>query len=32
VDLEADVESTELQGVMDELSEKTEFLKVLGSY
>ena len=32
VDLEADVESDELQGVMEELSENTEFLKVLGCY
>ena len=32
VDLEADVESAELRGVMDKLLEKTEFLKVLGSY
>ena len=32
VDLEADVESDELSGVMDQLSEHTEFLKVLGCY
>ena len=32
VDLEADVEAPELEGVMKELSESTEFLKVLGSY
>jgi 3-deoxy-7-phosphoheptulonate synthase len=32
VDLEADVESDELSGVMDQLSEHTEFLKILGCY
>ncbi len=32
VDLEADVEAAELQGLMGELSEYTEFLKILGSY
>jgi prephenate dehydratase len=32
VDLEADVESDELQGVMKQISESTEFLKILGSY
>ena len=32
VDLEADVEAPELEGVMKELTESTEFLKVLGSY
>jgi 3-deoxy-7-phosphoheptulonate synthase len=32
VDLEADVESNELAGVMEELIEKTEYLRVLGSY
>jgi prephenate dehydratase len=32
VDIEADVESNELAGVMRELSEKTEYLRVLGSY
>jgi prephenate dehydratase len=32
VDLEADVESQELARVMSELSKKTEFLKILGSY
>jgi len=32
VDLEADVESEKLRGVMGELTEKTEFLRVLGSY
>ena len=32
VDLEADVESDELRGVMEQLSEHTEFLKVLGCY
>jgi 3-deoxy-7-phosphoheptulonate synthase len=32
VDLEADVESDELQGVMEELSENAEFLKILGCY
>jgi len=32
VDLEADIESSELAGVMGQLSEKTEFLRVLGSY
>jgi len=32
VDLEADVESSELAGVMGQLLEKTEFLRVLGSY
>jgi prephenate dehydratase len=32
VDLEADVESQELETVMAELSKKTEFLKILGSY
>jgi len=32
VDLEADAEAAEFQGVMDQLSEKTEFLKILGSY
>jgi prephenate dehydratase len=32
VDLEADVESNELQGVMKKLSENIEFLKILGSY
>jgi prephenate dehydratase len=32
VDLEADVESPELEDVMALLSQKTEFLKVLGSY
>ena len=32
VDLEADVESDELQGVMKKISESTEFLKILGSY
>ena len=32
VDLEADVEANELAGVMEELTEKTEYLRVLGSY
>ena len=32
IDLEADVESDELQAVMDQLSEHTEFLKILGCY
>jgi 3-deoxy-7-phosphoheptulonate synthase len=32
VDLEADVESNELQGVMKKLSENIEFLKILGCY
>ena len=32
VDIEADVEAAELRGVMEQLSEKTEFLKILGSY
>ncbi|MFP3871124.1 MAG: prephenate dehydratase, partial [Syntrophobacteria bacterium] len=32
VDLEADIESVELQPVMAQLAEKTEFLKILGSY
>ncbi|MCG6981915.1 MAG: 3-deoxy-7-phosphoheptulonate synthase [Deltaproteobacteria bacterium] len=32
VDLEADVESNELAAVMEELTEKTEYLRVLGSY
>ncbi len=32
VDLEADVESDELRGVMEKLLEKTEFFRVLGSY
>jgi prephenate dehydratase len=32
VDLEADVESDELSRVMDQLSEHTEFLKILGCY
>jgi 3-deoxy-7-phosphoheptulonate synthase len=32
VDLEADVEAPEFRGVMGLLLEKTEFLKVLGSY
>jgi 3-deoxy-7-phosphoheptulonate synthase len=32
VDLEADLESEELQGVMAQLLEQTEFLKVLGCY
>jgi len=32
VDLEADVESPELSNVMGELSRRTEFLKILGSY
>ena len=32
VDLEADVESDELQGVMKKLSENIEFLKILGCY
>jgi prephenate dehydratase len=32
VDVEADVESSELAGVMGQLSEKTEYLRVLGSY
>ncbi|MCG6919003.1 MAG: 3-deoxy-7-phosphoheptulonate synthase [Deltaproteobacteria bacterium] len=32
VDIEADVESKELAGVMEELTEKTEYLRVLGSY
>ena len=32
VDLEADVESDELREVMNQLSEHTEFLKVLGCY
>jgi 3-deoxy-7-phosphoheptulonate synthase len=32
VDLEADVESNELAAVMRQLSEKTEYLRVLGSY
>ena len=32
VDLEADVESDELQGVMKKISESTEFLKILGCY
>jgi 3-deoxy-7-phosphoheptulonate synthase len=32
VDLEADVESNELSKVMEELTEKTEFLRVLGTY
>jgi prephenate dehydratase len=32
VDLEADVESDELQGVMEKISENTEFLKILGCY
>jgi prephenate dehydratase len=30
VDLEADVESDQLQGVMKKISESTEFLKILG--
>ena len=32
VDLEADAEAPEFEGVMEELLEKTEFLKILGSY
>jgi 3-deoxy-7-phosphoheptulonate synthase len=32
VDLEADVEAAELKGVMDKLTENTEFLKILGIY
>ena len=32
IDLEADLESDELQAVMDQLSEHTEFLKILGCY
>ncbi|UCF57757.1 MAG: 3-deoxy-7-phosphoheptulonate synthase, partial [Deltaproteobacteria bacterium] len=32
VDLEVDVEDPALEGVMQELSSKTEFLKILGSY
>jgi 3-deoxy-7-phosphoheptulonate synthase len=32
VDIEADVEAAELRGVMEQLLEKTEFLKILGSY
>lgn len=32
VDIEADVDSNELAGVMGQLSEKTEYLRVLGSY
>jgi 3-deoxy-7-phosphoheptulonate synthase len=32
VDIEADVESKELAGVLRQLSEKTEYLRVLGSY
>jgi 3-deoxy-7-phosphoheptulonate synthase len=32
VDLEGDVEDPELEGVMEELSNRTEFLKILGSY
>jgi len=32
VDLEADLESPELQGVMQSLKEKTEFLRILGCY
>jgi 3-deoxy-7-phosphoheptulonate synthase len=32
VDVEADMESSELAGVMGELTDKTEYLRVLGSY
>ncbi len=32
VDLEADVDATEFKPVLDQLKEKTEYLKVLGSY
>jgi 3-deoxy-7-phosphoheptulonate synthase len=32
VDLEADLEAAELQGVMKQLLEKTEYLKILGCY
>ncbi len=32
VDVEADVEAAEFEGVMEQLSEKTEFLKILGCY
>ena len=32
VDLEADVEAPEFHGVMEQLLEKTEFLKILGCY
>ena len=32
VDLEGDVESNELAAVMEELTEKTEYLRVLGTY
>jgi len=32
VDLEADVEAAEFQGVMKQLLEKTEFFKILGCY
>jgi prephenate dehydratase len=32
IDLEADVESDELQGVMKKLWENAEFLKILGCY
>jgi prephenate dehydratase len=32
VDVEADVEAPALQGLMAELAEKTEFLRILGSY
>jgi 3-deoxy-7-phosphoheptulonate synthase len=32
VDVEADVEDPELQSLMAELSQRTEFLKILGSY
>jgi prephenate dehydratase len=32
VDVEADVEAPALQGLMAELVERTEFLRILGSY
>jgi prephenate dehydratase len=32
VDLEADVEAPEFQSVMEQLLQKTEFLKILGCY
>ncbi|UCG13453.1 MAG: 3-deoxy-7-phosphoheptulonate synthase [Deltaproteobacteria bacterium] len=32
VDLEGDIEAPELQAVMEELSEKTEYLRILGTY
>jgi 3-deoxy-7-phosphoheptulonate synthase len=32
VDIEADLESEKLAGVLEQLSEKTEYLRVLGSY